>query len=467
MALKRSSWIEIGVPVAAGVVGLATLGIWVASFFAPSGVKPRPFGTEKHVATTNSAPVAAKAAGVTALAEASNVPALPGEWPGFRGPNHDGVATDKTPLLSDPKSAKMLWSVPLGDGYAAPAVKNGRVYLLDYDSQGQSDTLRCFSLADGKELWRNSYPVIVKRNHGMSRTVPATDGKFVVTLGPKCQVLCADAVTGKTAWQIDLVKDYDATVPDWYAGQCPYIDDGKVILATGGKALLVAVDLATGKVAWQSPNPRGWTMTHSSVISMTLGGEKSYLICGSGGVAGVAAKDGKILWDTTDWVVSTATVPTPIPIGDGRIFLCGGYNAGAMMLSVTKSGASYASKTLWKIGSDVFGSDQQTPVLYQGDLYGVVPGGEFVCLGLDGKRKWTSGSRGRFGLGPYIVADGKAFLVNDHGLLTLAEATNSAYKPLGSAQILKGSESWGPLALAGDRLLARDSNSMVCLSLAK
>lgn len=345
----------------------------------------------------------------------------------------------------------------MGEGYAGPAVMNGKVYVLDYDMAAQQDVLRCLSLADGKEIWHNAYPVVIKRNHGISRTVPATNGKVVVSLGPKCQVLCADANTGKTLWNLDLVKDYGATVPNWYAGQCPLIDGDKVILAPGGDALLMAVNLGTGKVVWKTPNTDKWLMTHSSIAPM----DGTYVYCGSGGVAGVSAKDGKMLWSTTEWTVNTATVPTPVPVGGGKVFLCGGYNSGAMMIQV--SGNSV--KTLWKIESDVFGSDQQTPVFYQDKLYGVAPGGELVCLGLDGKRVWASGSKARFGLGPYLIADGKVVVLNDNGLLTIADASAGGYKEYARAQILKEGECWGPMALVGDRLLARDLTNLVCLRL--
>jgi len=33
-------------------------------------------------------------------------------------------------------------------------------------------------------------------------------------------------------------------------------------------------------------------------------------------------------------VINTATVPTPVPIGDGRLFLCGGYESGSMMIQM-------------------------------------------------------------------------------------------------------------------------------------
>jgi len=53
--------------------------------------------------------------------------------------------------------------------------------------------------------------------------------------------------------------------------------------------------------------------------------------------------------------------------------------------------------------------------------------------------------------------------MNDSGLLRLIEASPEKYKLFGQAQVLKGRESWGPLALADGRLLARDLTRMVCL----
>ena len=39
--------------------------------------------------------------------------------------------------------------------------------------RSESDVLRCLSLADGREIWRRWYRTGAKRNHGVSRTVPA------------------------------------------------------------------------------------------------------------------------------------------------------------------------------------------------------------------------------------------------------------------------------------------------------
>ena len=122
---------------------------------------------------------------------------------------------------------------------------------------------------------------------------------------------------------------------------------------------------------------------------------------------------------------------------------------------------------MFRLEPGVFGATQHTPILHDNHLYGVRADGKFVCLSLEGKPVWTSGSGQQFGLGGYLIADGLILAINDSGLLRLIEAVPGKYTLLGQAQVLKGRESWGPLALAGGRLFVRDLTRMVCLDVAR
>lgn len=391
---------------------------------------------------------------------------LPGAWPRFRGTNWDGISTDPTALAKSwaPSGPARLWSVNLGDGYAGAAVHAGRVYIMDYDQTNRQDALRCLSLADGREIWRFAYPVSVKRNHGMSRTVPTVTEKFTVAMGPKCHVVCVDTKTGELRWGLDLARQFGTTVPQWYAGQCPFVEDGKVILGIGASnVLMTAVELNTGKVLWQTPNPRQWQMTHSSVMPMNFNGRRQYIYCASQGVTGVSAADGALLWDTPDWKISIANVPSPVVLDEGRIFLSGGYNAGSMMLQLVQDGDRITPKTLFRLDAKVFGSTQHTPIYYNNHFYAVRADEQFVCLDATGKVLWASGPKQKFGLGPYLLNGGLIYALSDLGQLRLIEATPERYHVLAEAKVLDGHEAWAPLALAGGRLLARDSTRMVCL----
>ncbi len=395
-----------------------------------------------------------------------------GSWPRFRGGRFDNICADGIELARQwPEDGpEVLWLLELGEGHAGAAVFNGRVYVLDYDRENEADALRCFSPTDGGEIWRVSYPNVVKRNHGMSRTVPALTEDYCLTLGPKCHVMCVHPTTGEPYWPhvLDLVNTYGATVPPWYAGQCPLIDGDRAILAPGGDALLIALECKTGNLIWKSPNPKAWVMTHSSIMPMEFAGRKMYVYCGKGGVAGVAADDGSLLWQTTAWKIAIATCPSPVILPEGKIFCSGGYNSGAVMLQLKENGEKIDVETAFRLKPRQFGSTQQTPIFLNGYLYGVrEKDKELVCLDLEGKEVWASGSQHRFGAGPYLIADGMIYVLDDDGLLTLAEAMPDEYRQLAQARVLDGHDSWGPMAMVDGKLILRDLTRMACLDVRK
>ena len=394
--------------------------------------------------------------------------AVRGSWPQFRGPNRDGVVRDSVRLATgwSAQGLPVLWNLTVGEGHAGVAVHRGRVYLIDYDRQQQEDAVRCLSLDDGQEIWRYTYPVRIKRNHGMSRTVPAVTDRFVVAIGPKCHVHCLDAVTGRRLWKIDLVREYGTTVPPWYAGQCALIDGDAAILAPAGRVLMMAVELATGRVRWQTPNPDAWAMTHCSIVATDRPGGREYIYCANRGVVGVDAATGKALWKWPGWRIKVAAIASPLVVDGKRIFFSGGYNAGSALARLHGQRETTTIEEVFRLKARVFGSTQQTPILYKGHIYGVIPNGQVVCLGLDGKPRWSSGPRYRFGLGPYTLADGRLLVLDDTGCVLHAIAARpDVFQPLDHARVLDGHDAWAPMALVAGRLILRDLTQLVCLDL--
>lgn len=402
---------------------------------------------------------------------------LTGKWTQFRGANSDNISTDNTKLISNwGDGPKIKWQVEMGEGHAAPVVYNGKVYVLDYDEVKKADALRCFSLETGDEIWRRWYRVHIKRNHGMSRTIPAINDKYLVTMGPRCHVMCTNPNTGEFLWGLDLVKEYMTEIPFWYTGQCPILDNNVVILAPGGKSLLIAVDCATGKVLWETANPDNWQMSHSSVMPMTLDGKKMWIYAAVGGIVGVSAEGddvGHILWKTKDFAPSVVA-PSPIVLKNGKIFMTAGYGAGSILLQVHKNGNSYEVTTLQKFKpKDGVASEQQTPIVYEDRMFAILPkdaGGmrnRFVCCDPNDCTKilWTSGTKDRFGLGPYVIADGKFFILKDDGTLTIAKASTEKFEMLDKTKVLDGHDAWGPLVVVDGRLLMRDAKHLLCIDI--
>jgi outer membrane protein assembly factor BamB len=179
----------------------------------------------------------------------------------------------------------------------------------------------------------------------------------------------------------------------------------------------------------------------------------------------VSAEDGNILWKNTEWKMRT-NAPTPVVVGPDRIFLTAGYgqyDLGCMMIRLVAEGDKITAKKEFLHPTEVFGSMQQTPVLYKGHIYGVGMDKQLACLDLEGNVLWRSSSANKFGHGPYMIADGMIYIMDDDGLLRIVAPSASGYKELDQAKVLDGHESWGPMAVAGGRIILRDLTRMVCL----
>jgi outer membrane protein assembly factor BamB len=148
-----------------------------------------------------------------------------------------------------------------------------------------------------------------------------------------------------------------------------------------------------------------------------------------------------------------------------------GYGKGNVMLRVEKrDGAFVAQELSKKLPTEGLACEMQTPIYYDGMLYGIMPKDagtlqqQFVCYDTDGTLVWSSGKTQRFGLGPFLLADGKFYALSDDGILRLARASRSEYVQLDEARVLDGQDAWGPIAIANDRMLLRDSKKMVCIA---
>ncbi len=407
-------------------------------------------------------------AGLAAALPSAQSPARGLDWPQFRGPDRNGISKETALMHKWPESGpKVLWSVPVTEGYAGAAIVGGRVYHHDYDEAKSEWSVNCRSLAGGQLLWQFREPREIRPNHAITRTTPAVDSRFVCSLDPKAVLHCLDAKTGKQVWRKSLVTEYHSTIPSWYNGQCPYQEADRIVVAPGGAALMVALDKATGKEIWRTPNPKQLLMSHASVMPATLGGVRQYLYGTLQGPLGVSAKDGKLLWDYPR-KFNVAVAPSPIAVDDERVFMTASYDAGSVMIRVRRDGAGFKAEPLFDFKNNEWNSEVHTPIVHQGHLFAVgkKKRGLFTCLGVDGKEVWTSEGKASFGLGSFILT-GAGFLVLDgnSGKLRLIEASATGYNELASAQVLSGQEVWAPMALADGKLVLRDLSKMICLDL--
>jgi outer membrane protein assembly factor BamB len=388
------------------------------------------------------------------------------DWPQFRGPARDGISPETGLLRKWPVSGpKVLWTTPLGQGYAGAAIFAGRVYHHDYDEAKSEWGVYCRSLAAGKQLWSFTESRKIRPNHAITRTVPAVDARFVFSIDPKCGLHCFDARTGKRIWNKDLVSVYKTTIPPWYNGQNPLIEPDRLIIATGGDAIIVALDKATGKELWRTPNTIKLQFSHASVMPATLSGVRQYLYSTLDGLLGVSASDGKLLW-THARKFNVAAVPSPLAIDNERVFATGPYDAGSIMIRVRNAGGRFTTQPVFDMQANEWNSEVHTPIVYKGHMFAVgkKKRGLFTCLNFDGKTVWDSDGKAAFELGSFLLADGMFFVLEGKtGALRLIEANTTGYKEFARAQVLSGQDVWGPMALSEGKLVLRDLTKMVCI----
>jgi len=392
------------------------------------------------------------------------------DWPQFRGADRSGISSATGLLRTWPEGGpRVLWTTEMAQGYAGPAIVGSRVYFNDYDEKASEWLVRCLALADGKQQWRFKQAKEIRPNHGITRTIPAVDGKYVFSLDPKCVFHCLDAATGNEVWVKNLVAEYKAQIPAWYNGQCPLLEADRVVIATGGEAIAVAFEKTSGKEIWRTPNPEKWAMSHASLMPAEIGGVKQYLYCTLKSVVGIAAADGKLLW-SFPWKFNLAVAPSPLAIGDGRVFMTSLYNADTVMIRVRKDGEKFTAEKVFVLPTSEWNAEVHTPILYKDHMFAVgkKSRGLFTCLDFDGKIVWTSEGKATFGLGSFFLADGMFFALDgDTGMLRLIEASTTEYKELAHAQVLSGHDVWAPMALSDGKLVLRDMAKMICLEVGK
>lgn len=465
--------IHIAAPLATAVLGILFIGWWFVSNPVSDFSENIPGMDNKPEGKMKGAKI--NIGSITSVFDGT-ASEIKGSWPNFRGAERDNINKENTPLADKwgTDGPPVLWSVDLGEGHSGPVIYDGKVYVLDYDEERRADMLRCFSFDDGKEIWKTGYDIFIKRNHGISRTVPAIKDDLVVTIGPKCQIMCVDAQTGKFKWGTDLERDFETEIPLWYTGQCPLVDDSLVVVGVGGKFLVTAFSLYTGEVVWEVPNEDNWKMSHASVIKITLDNKPAFLYCALGGVVCVS-KTGEVLF-RSNLFNHNVVAPSPVFCGNNRVLLSAGYGAGSLLFEIEKSGEKYSLKEIKRIRPNQgIASEQQTPIYYNNYLFSIQPKdagslrNQFVCYSPNDITKliWSSGKTKRYGLGPYLFADNKFFILSDEGELTMIKASTKEFAELDKAKVLQGHDAWGPMALVKGRLLARDSKKMICVDLRK
>jgi len=446
-------------------------------------------------------------------------PSLASDWPQFQGPAGDGTSKETGLVRAFPESGpRVLWSIGVEPGYGGAAVRDGEVYFLDRIS-GEKDVLLAVDLKSGEELWRFENETPGRLMYPGSRGVPTVTEGFVYAIGGFGHLYCIDRKTHEAAWILDVVADYGGEMPMFGYANSPLVLDDLVIVAPMGSDVgLLALDRKTGDEIWTFG---GLGSSHSTPVVLDLMGKTQILFVSStidmsafgdmpeppadapmpgstppsesevpeefadfqipgSGLITALSPGGDLLWQSRSYYCSTP-IPFPVKIDDEHVFFTGGYDAGSVLLRMSKDGSKYELEEVFRTE---LGGQIHIPMVVDDHLYLLVnensndprprrKNGGLMCMDLEGKEKWRTGDAPYFGRGNMILADGILIIQDGRsGFLRLVEPTSAGYQLLAEANIFDKDQRrdhrvWAPMALAGGHLLMRSQEQLKCVSLEK
>jgi outer membrane protein assembly factor BamB len=390
-----------------------------------------------------------------ARASAPGAAATGTDWPGFRGPDRDGVVRGVR-IATDWKASPPveLWRRPVGPGWSSFAVGGGRFYTQE--QRGEHEVVTCYSAATGEPVWTHRDAARFYESNGGAgpRATPTLSDGRLYTLGATGILNALDARDGTVVWTRNAASDTKTKLPGWGYSGSPLVVDDAVVVAAGGT--LAAYDRATGEPRWLGPKA---DCCYSSPHRATLGGVTQIVLMNGPGAVGVAPADGAVLWQHP--LSTGGRIVQPALTADGDLLVAQGEGGDLYRIAVAKGAGGWTVEERWSsYGLKPYFSDF---VVHEGHAYGF-DNGKIACIDLkDGVQKWDGGD---YGSGQLVLLSeqGVLLLVSERGELALVGATPDRFTELARFPAIKG-KTWNHPVLAGDLLLVRNAEEMAAFRL--
>lgn len=424
------------------------------------------FGYQIYQSVMGSEPLAGKQESIPAPM-ATTPPLTKGiaDWTNWRGASFEGKSAFTGIRTDWPEGLKKLWQVNYlcqdksTASWSSPVVQGNRMIVPGRDEK--NDLVFCINADTGELIWKGSYEAESASSHGPgARATPFIDGDRVYTFGRSGDLVCWTLEDGKLLWRKN-VKDAGGAEPTWGFSTTPLVLDDKVVVQSGGSALVIAYHKLTGDLLWKSMEGDAG---YAAAITMNMENEVKLLIYHGTGLSCLNPSDGKVLW-TAPWATEYFVNATTPIVSNNIIFHSSGYGMGCEALKVTNSGYS----VLWK--NNLIEAQHTDPILIDGYIYGYSGessrnNGQFKCIELaSAKEMWSTS---KIGQGTTTYVDGHLICLDIKGNLFLVKPEPSAFVKVGEIKAAIGdvkNPAWTVPVVANGKLYLRYLQQLVCYSL--
>jgi outer membrane protein assembly factor BamB len=414
-------------------------------------------------------------------------------WPQWRGPESQGVSSDKNLPTEWSESKNIQWKTVIpGRGHSSPIVWENRIFLTtavegeaipgaravthynggqefkhpDAIGADRKQTLKvlCVDRDSGRILWeRVAFEGKVfddrHKKGSFASSTPVTDGRHVYAyFGPE-GLYCYD-FNGKEVWKksiggIATLGLGTATSPVLYENlvilQCDE-DEGK-------NSFIIALDKMTGKDVWRAP--RKVQVSWSTPVLVKSGNRTELVTCGTESIISYDPATGKEIWRSKG--VESNAIPSPVA-GHGMVIVSAGFPAKrAFAIKLGGSGdLTGTPNVVWNYDKGT--AYVPSPILYGDYIYLMTDRGILTCL--DAKTGQVKYEGGRvpvpatFTASP-VAYEGKVLLTSEDGETFVIKAgpahevvrTNSVGEPV-----------YASPAIAGGKLFVRGEKHLFCIA---
>ena len=383
-------------------------------------------------------------------------------WPGWRGPNRNGVTSDAGVPTTWSPTENVLWKSPLpGIGTSNPVVWGDKVFVTASEGRDHGELhVIGFDRDTGRERWHQrlwgTAPTLFYGRSGMASPSPVTDGKRLFVFFGTGDVFCFD-LDGGLLWQRALADEYGPFENRFAASSSPLLFEDVLILQCDhyGASYALALDQKTGANRWKSDRPDVW-LSWSSPQLVPNGDRVELVLSGSERLDGYDPRTGSPLWRVRG--LARECIPTPL-FGHGRLYVVSGPNGTHLAIKPGGSGDVTDSHVVWKNDK---GTSFVPSAILVGDRYYIADDkGIGSCLDAHtGRLIWRKRFGDKFTASP-VAADGKVFFTNEAGSTLVLDATQSEYMEVARNEI--GEEVFSSAAISQGRFYVRTAKNLVCV----
>ena len=404
-------------------------------------------------------------------------PAVAGDWIGFRGGEHHGVASAEGLPVTWSDNENILWKHELpGLGSSSPIVVGDRLVVTCYsgyaesiDEPGEMDNLRrhivCLDKTSGKVFWTKTIDPVLPESryssgndskHGYASSTPTSDGERLYVQFGKTGVYCFD-LDGTRRWQTDVGSGTNG----WGSAASPLlVGDLLIVNASVESDSLIGLDKRTGQEIWRTKDiKKCWG---SPVLVHTQEGHEVVLNLPRK-LAAFDPTTGEELWHCGG-IPDDYVCPSPI-VHEDIVYAIGGRKNTAIAVRTGGRGDVNESHVLWRANN---GSNVSSPVFVDGHLFWLHESrGIAYCLdAASGELKYEERLSPQPGLiySSVTAANGKLYaLSQENGAYVLATNPNKMEQLAVNTFESDTSRCNASVAIVDNLLYLRNDKAIYCL----